>query len=148
MAIKIGKILKGVLGVATSIIPGGGVVKGILGLASKNIPGAEPILNSVFIEAEKMYEERAEIREAYSRAQEEQNKFILAKEGRYTDLRTKVEGLVVTFTRPVLTIGCVTNLIVMIWQKVEINYAFLGICIMLVSSWCGTKFMRDWRTKK
>lgn len=148
MGIKIGKILKGVLGVATSILPGGGVVKGILGLAAKKIPGAEPILQAVFNEAEKMYEERADIREAYLKAQEEQNKFILAREGRYTDLRTKIEGLARSLTRPVLTIGCVTNLIIMLYQKVEIDLIFGGICITLVGSWCSTKVFRDWKNKK
>ena len=147
MGIKIGKILKGVLGVATSIIPGGGVVKGILGLAAKNIPGAEPIINAVFNEAEKMYEERADIRQAYLKVQEEQNKFILAREGRYIDLRTKIEGIARSLTRPILTLGCVTNLIIMVWNKVELNQAFLGICIMLVGSWCGTKAIRDWKKK-
>lgn len=148
MAFKPLKLLKGALGLATSIIPGGGVVKGILGLAAKKIPGAEPILNAVFNEAEKMYQERAEIREAYLKAQEEQNKFILAREGRYTDLKTKIEGIFRSLTRPVLTIGCVTNLILMLWQKIEISQIFGGICIMLVSSWCGTKFLRDWKEKK
>jgi len=148
MGIKIGKILKGALGVATSILPGGGVVKGILGLAAKKIPGAEPILNAVFNEAEKMYEERAEIREAYLKAQEEQNKFILAREGRYTDLKTRIEGIARSLTRPVLTIGCITNLIIMLYQKVEIDLIFGGICITLVGSWCSTKAFRDWRNKK
>ena len=141
----IGKLLKGVLGVATSILPGGGIVKGILGLAAKNIPGAEPIINAVFNEAEKMYQERADIREAYLKGQEEQNKFILAREGRYADLRTRLEGIFRSLTRPVLTIGCVTNLILMLWQDKEISQVFGGICIMLVGSWCGTKFIRDWK---
>ena len=148
MAIKIGKILKGVLGVATSMLPGGGVVKGILGLAADKIPGAKPMLEAVFNEAEKMYQERAEIRQAYLKAQEEQNKFILAREGRYTDLKTKIEGIARSLTRPILTIGCVTNLIVMVWNKIEINQAFLGICLMLVGSWCGTKAIRDWKQRK
>ena len=72
----IGKLLKGVLGAATSLLPGASVVKGILGLAAKKIPGAEPILQSIFNEAEKIYEERADIRAAYLKAQEEQNKFL------------------------------------------------------------------------
>jgi len=148
MGIKPLKILKGVLGIATSILPVPPVIKGLLGLAAKKIPGAEPILNAVFNEAEKMYEERADIRKAYLKAQEEQNRFILAREGRYTDLKTRIEGLVRSLTRPVLTIGCVTNLIIMIYQKVAINQAFLGICIVLVGSWCGTKVVRDWKNKK
>lgn len=148
MGIKIGKILKGVLGVATSILPGGGIVKGILGLAADKIPGAKPILEAVFNEAEKMYEERGEIREAYLKAQEEQNKFILASEGRYTDLKTKIEGIARSLTRPVLTIGCVSNLIIMLWCKLEVAQVFGGICIMLVASWCGTKAIRDWKEKK
>ena len=70
----IGKLLKGVLGLATSIIPGGGVVKGLLGLAAKKIPGAESIINQVFSEAEALYKERADIREAYLVEMKEQNK--------------------------------------------------------------------------
>lgn len=145
---SIGKILKGALKVASSVIPGGGVVKGLLGLASKSIPGAEPVLYSIFNEAEKMYQERADIRQAYLKAQEEQNKFILANEGRYTDLKTKIEGIARSLTRPVLTIGCVANLIIMLWSKIEVNQIFGGICIMLVASWCGTKAIRDWKDKK
>ena len=147
MGIKIGKILKGALGIATSILPGGGVVKGILGLAADKIPGAKPILEAVFNEAEKMFDERADIRAAYLKAQEEQNRFLLAREGRYTELKTKIEGIVRTLTRPVLTIGCVTNLIIMLYQKVEIDLIFGGICITLVGSWCSTKAFRDWRKK-
>lgn len=147
MGIKIGKFFKGALKLTTSILPVPGVVKSLLGLAADKIPGAKPILEAVFNEAEKMYEERSEIRQAYLKAQEEQNKFILAREGRYTELKTKIEGLSRSLTRPVLTIGCVTNLILMLWQKIEISQIFGGICIMLVSSWCGTKFIRDWKEK-
>lgn len=143
----LGKLLKGVLGVATSILPGGGVIKGILGLAAEKIPGAKPILYAVFNEAEKMYQERADIRQAYLKAQEEQNKFLLAREGRYTELKTKIEGIARSLTRPVLTIGCVSNLIIMLWCKMEIAQVFGGICIMLVASWCGTKAIRDWKAK-
>jgi len=147
MAIKIPGIVKGIFGAATSIIPFGGVVKGLLGLAAKKIPGADKIINDVFVEAEAMYRERKDIREAYLAEQKERNKFILESEGRYADLKTKAEGLIRTFTRPVLTIGCVTNLIVMIWKGVEISQVFAGICVILVTSWCGTKGLRDWGNK-
>lgn len=147
MGIKIGKILKGVLSVATSILPGGGVVKGILGLAAEKIPGAKPILEAVFNEAEKMYEERADIRKAYLKAQEEQNKFILASEGRYTDLKTKAEGLIRSFTRPSLTIFCVVNLVIMIYLEIPIPDVFTVITIALVGSWASTKFIRDRKEK-
>lgn len=148
MGIKIGKILKGALRVATSILPGGGVVKGILGLAAEKIPGAKPILEAVFNEAEKMYEERADIRQAYLKAQEEQNKFILASEGRYADLKTKAEGLIRSFTRPFLTIVCVLNLIVMIYLEISIPMVFSTITIAFVGSWASTKFIRDRKDKK
>jgi len=148
MGIKIPKLLKGIFGVATSIIPFGGGVKGLLSLASKKIPGADKVINDVFLEAEAMFRERKDIREAYLAEQKEQNKFLLESEGRYADLKTKAEGIVRTFTRPVLTIVCVTNLIIMIWQKVEIPQIFAGICFALVVSWCGTKALRDWREKK
>jgi len=148
MGIKIGKLVKGIFGVATSILPFGSPVKALLSLASKKIPGADKVINDVFLEAEALYRERKDIRDAYLAEQKEQNKFLLESEGRYADLRTKAEGIVRTFTRPVLTIGCVTNLILMLWQKIEISQIFGGICIMLVSSWCGTKFIRDWKEKK
>jgi len=147
MGIKIPKLVKGLFGAASSIIPFGGVVKGLLGLAAKKIPGADKVLNDIFIEAEAMYRERKDIRDAYLAEQKERNKFILESEGRYADLKTKAEGIVRTFTRPVLTIGCVTNLIIMIWQKVPIPQVFAGICTVLVISWCGTKGFRDWRNR-
>lgn len=147
MGIKIPKLVKGLFGAASSIIPFGGVVKGLLGLAAKKIPGADKVLNDVFIEAEAMYRERKDIREAYLAEQKERNKFILESEGKYADLRTKAEGIVRTFTRPLLTIGCVTNLIIMIYEKIPIPQVFAGICFALVVSWAGTKGIRDWRNR-
>jgi hypothetical protein len=147
MAIKIPKLVKGIFGAATSIIPFGGVVKGLLGLAAKKIPGADKVLNDVFVEAEAMYRERKDIRDAYLTEQKERNKFILESEGRYADLKTKAEGIIRTFTRPVLTIGCVTNLIIMLWNEIEIHPGFIAICVLLVTSWCGTKGFRDWRKR-
>ena len=147
MAFKIPKLVKGLFGAATSIIPFGAAVKGLLSLAAKKIPGADKVINDVFIEAEAIYRERKDIRDAYLSEQKERNKFILESEGKYADLKTKAEGIIRTFTRPVLTIGCVTNLIIMLWNKIEIHPGFIGICVILVTSWCGTKGLRDWRNR-
>jgi len=147
MGIKIPKLVKGIFRAATSLLPFGGPVKGLLSLAAKKIPGADKVLNDLFVEAEAMYRERSEIRDAYLTEQKERNKFILESEGKYADLKTKAEGIVRTFTRPVLTIGCITNLIIMLWKGIEIHPGFIGICLVLVTSWCGTKGLRDWRNR-
>lgn len=148
MAFNIGKIAKGIFGVATSIIPGGGVVKGLLGLAAQKIPGADKILDQVFNEAEALYKERKDIRDAFLAEQKEQNRFILESEGKYADLRTKIEAILRSMTRPFLTVLCVVNLIIMIYLKIPIPEFFIIITGGLVGSWIGTKAIRDWRTKK
>ena len=148
MAFKPFKLLKGVLGIATSIIPGGGVVKGLLGLAAKNIPGAEKIIGQVFSEAEAMYRERKDIRDAYLAEMKEQNKFYIESEGRYGELRTKAEGIIRTMTRPFLTILCVMNLIIMIYSKIDFPDIFGIITAGLVTSWATTKALRDYKGKK
>lgn len=148
MGIKIGKILKGALGMATSIIPFGGGVKALLGLAAKKIPGAEKILGQVFSEAEAMYRERKDIRDAYLAEMKEQNKFYIESEGRYGELRTKAEGIIRTMTRPFLTVLCVVNFIIMIYQKVGIHDGFVVITVGLVTSWASTKALRDYKAKK
>ena len=148
MGIKIGKILKGALGMATSIIPFGGGVKALLGLAAKKIPGAEKILGQVFSEAEAMYRERKDIRDAYLAEMKEQNNFYNESEGRYGELRTKAEGMIRTMTRPFLTVLCVVNFIIMIYQKVGIHDGFVVITVGLVTSWASTKALRDYKAKK
>ncbi len=99
----LGKILKGVVSVATSIIPGGGLVKTLLKIGAKNIPGAEKVLEDVFNEAEAVYRDNQKIREAYLAEMKEENKFYIESEGRYSELRTKAEGIIRTMTRPFLS---------------------------------------------
>ena len=148
MAFKPLKLLKGALGLATSIIPGGGVVKGLLGLAAKKIPGAEKIIGEVFSEAELMYRERKDIRDAYLAEMKEQNEFYIESEGRYGELRTKAEGIIRTMTRPFLTVLCVVNLIIFIYQKIPFPDIFGLITAGLVGSWATTKALRDYKGKK
>jgi len=148
VGIKIGKIIKGALGLATSVIPGGGLVKGLLGIAAKKIPGAEKILGEVFLEAEAMYRERKDIRDAYLAEMKEQNRFSLESEGRYGELRTKAENIVRSMQRPFLTIFCVVNLVIMIYIELTIPQIFGLITAGLVTSLASTKALRDYKKKK
>lgn len=148
MAFKPLKLLKGALGLATSIIPGGGIVKGILGLAAKNIPGAEKIIGDVFLEAEAMYRERKDVRDAYLAEMKEQNKFYIESEGRYTELRTKAEGIIRTMTRPFLTIFFSINFVIMIYTDASIPDMFGIITLTLIGSWATTKALRDYKKRK
>lgn len=148
MGFKPLKLLKGAFGLATSIIPGGGVVKGLLGLASDKIPGARKVLQQVFSEAEAMYRERKDIREAYLAEQREQNRFALESEGRYADLRTKAENIIRSMQRPFLTVLCVVNLIIFIYAKIPFPDIFGIITAGLVASLAGTKALRDYKGRK
>ena len=148
MGIKIGKILKGALGLATSVIPGGGLVKGLLGIAAKNIPGAEKILGDVFMEAEAMYRERKDVRDAYLAEMKEQNRFSLESEGRYGELRTKVENIVRSMQRPFLTVLCVVNLIIFIYKDISFPDIYGIITAGLVASLASTKALRDYKKRK
>jgi len=148
MAFKPLKLLKGALGLATSIIPGGGIVKGLLGLAAKKIPGAEKIIGEVFSEAEAMYRERKDIRDAYLAEMKEQNRFTLESEGRYGELRTKAENIIRSMQRPFLTVFCVINLVIMIYLKIPFPDIFGIITAGLVASLASTKALRDYKNKK
>ena len=148
MAFKPLKLIKGALGLATSIIPGGGIVKGILGLAAKKIPGAEKILGEVFSEAEAMYRERKDIRDAYLAEMKEQNRFILESEGRYGELRTKAENIIRSMQRPFLTVLCVVNLIIFIYKDIDFPDIYGIITAGLVASLASTKALRDYKNKK
>jgi hypothetical protein len=118
-----------------------------LGLAAKNIPGAEKIIGDVFLEAEAMYRERKDIRDAYLAEMKEQNKFYIESEGRYGELRTKGENIVRSMQRPFLTILCVINLIIMIYIKLPIPQIYGIITAGLVASLAGTKALRDYKGK-
>jgi HEPN domain-containing protein len=148
MAFKPLKLIKGALGLATSNIPFGGVVKGILGFAAKKIPGAEKVLEQVFNEAEAMYRERKDIRDAYLTEMKEQNKFYIESEGRYGELRTRAEGIIRSMQRPFLTVLCVVNLIIFIYAKISFPDIFGIITAGLVASLAGTKALRDYKAKK
>jgi len=117
MGIKLGKLLKGAVGIVSSNIPGGGVVKTLLKLGAKSIPGADKVLEQIFNESEALYRERADIREAYLEEMKEQNKFYIESEGKYGELKTKAEGIIRTMTRPFLTVLFSVNYIIMIYIK-------------------------------
>ena len=144
----LGKLLKGVVGVATSIIPFGGGVKTLLKLGAKQIPGGEKFLEQVFNETEALYRERADIREAYLAEIKEQNKFYLEAEGRYSELRTKAEGIIRSMQRPFLTVFCVVNLVIMIYLDVTFPYIFGIITAAFVTSLASTKAIRDYKRRK
>ena len=144
----LGKILKGVVGVATSIIPFGGGVKTLLKLGAKAIPGGEKFLEQVFNETEALYRERADIREAYLEELKEQNRFMLESEGRYAELRTKAENIIRTMQRPFLTVFCVVNLVIMIYLKIPFPDIFGIITAGLVASLASTKALRDYKGRK
>ena len=71
--------------------------------------------------------------------------FIVSFEGKYSELRTKFEGVVRTMLRPILTLGVVTNIIIMVWKEITIPQILGWMGVILVSSWCGTKAFRDWK---
>jgi len=148
MVFKPLKLIKGALGLATSILPFGGPVKGLLGFVAKKIPGGENILNQVFSEAEALYKERADIRKAYLIEMKEQNKFYLESEGRYGELRTKAESIIRSMQRPFLTVLCVVNLIIFIYKNISFPDIYGIITAGLVASLAGTKALRDYKAKK
>ncbi len=148
MGIKLGKLLKGVVGVATSILPFGGGVKTLLKLGAKAIPGADKVLEDIFSETEAIYRERADIREAYLEEIKEQNKFYIESEGRYSELRTKAEGIIRTMTRPFLTIFFSVNFVIMIYIKKPIPDMFGVITLTLIGSWATTKALRDYKRQR
>ncbi|MBA7497108.1 hypothetical protein ES702_07717 [subsurface metagenome] len=141
----LGKIFKSVVGIASSIIPGGSIVKSLLKLGAKKIPGGEKFLEDVFNESEALYRERADIRDAYLAEMKEQNKFYIESEGRYAELKTKAEGIIRTMTRPFLTIFCVINMVIMIYMNLTFPYIFGIITAGLVASWASTKALRDYK---
>ena len=99
MAFKPLKLLKGGLEIVSTILPGGGLIKGVLNLAAKKIPGAEKVLEQVFTEAESLYRDKAEIREAYLQEQESEREYLLESEGKYSEL-SKTEKVWRSFLRP------------------------------------------------
>ena len=144
----LGKLLKGVVGIATSIIPFGGGVKTLLKLGAKAIPGADKVLEQIFNETEALYRERADIRKAYLEEVKEQNKFYIESEGRYGELRTKAERIIRSMQRPFLTVFCVINLVIMIYLKIPIPQIFGVITTGLVASLASTKALRDYKAKQ
>lgn len=147
MGIKLGKIFKSVIGSATSLLPFGGIVKSVLKLGAKKIPGGEKFLEDIFNETEALYRERKDIRDAYLAEMKEQNKFYIESEGRYSELRTKAEGIIRTMTRPFLTVFFSINFVIMVYTKVPIP-DMMGIAtITLIGSWASSKAIRDYKAK-
>ena len=144
----LGKLLKGIVGIATSALPFGGPVKTLLKLGAKAIPGADKVLEQIFNETEALYRERADIRKAYLEEVKEQNKFYIESEGRYGELRTKAERIIRSMQRPFLTVFCVVNLVIMIYLKIPIPQIFGVITTGLVASLATTKGLRDYKAKQ
>lgn len=120
MAFKPLKLLKGGLEIVSTILPGGGLIKGVLNLAAKKIPGAEKVLEQVFTEAESLYRDKAEIREAYLQEQESEREYLLESEGKYSEL-SKTEKVWRSLMRPILTCSVVGSFILILWIGVFQN---------------------------
>ena len=128
MGLPIGKILKGVIGL-------------VVGKTAKKA-GMDKGTSKSFIDiADDLIDNDQEIASAIQ-------DFIVSFEGKYSELKTKAEGIVRTFTRPLLTIGVVTNIIIMVWKEIAIPQILGWMGVILVSSWCGTKAFRDWKKAK
>lgn len=115
-----------------------GAVKLVIGKSAKKA-GEEGV--GILDVVDSVVDNDKEVQEAFQ-------DFIVSFEGKYGELKTKIEGIVRTFTRPLLTIGIVTNIIVMIWKGLEIPQILGWMGVILVSSWCSTKAFRDWKKTK
>ena len=69
--------------------------------------------------------------------------FIVSFEGKYSELKTKFEGVVRTMLRPFLTIVFVANFFVLVYLKFEIHWVIPTAMLTLIGSWGGTKLIRD-----
>ena len=118
-----------------------GLVKLVIGKATKKAgvggSGADKIIGI----ADQLIDDDQEIQEAT-------NAFIVAIEGKYSELKTKFEGIVRTMTRPLLTIGFSVNVILWVWLKIDIPMIVVLVTTTLIGSWCGTKGIRDWNKFK
>jgi len=118
-----------------------GVVKLVVGKSAKKAGVDEDKTKGIIDIADQLIDDDQEIQEAVQ-------EFIVSLEGKYSELKTKIEGIVRSMTRPFLTIMFSVNLIVMVWLDKPINQ-YIGYCaVSLVISWCGTKAFRDWKKTK
>lgn len=75
--------------------------------------------------------------------QEALQNFIISFEGKYSELKTKFEGVVRTMLRPFLTVFFVVNFFVLVYLKYEIHWVIPTAMLSLIASWGGTKLIRD-----
>lgn len=75
--------------------------------------------------------------------QEALQNFIISFEGKYSELKTKFEGVVRTMLRPFLTVFFVINFFVLVYLKYEIHWVIPTAMLSLIASWGGTKLIRD-----
>ncbi len=114
------------------------IVKKVIGKSAKKAGMDEGRSKTILDLADDLIDNDEEI-------QNQVQEFLTNFEGKYTNLKTKAEGIVRTMTRPILTFMFSINLIIMVWLDKGINQ-YIGYCtIILVASWCGTKAFRDWK---
>ena len=75
--------------------------------------------------------------------QEALQNFIISFEGKYSELKTKFEGIVRTMLRPFLAVFFVVNFFVLVYMKYEIHWVIPTAMLALIGSWGGTKLIRD-----
>jgi len=114
------------------------IVKKVIGKSAKKAGVDEGRSKTILDLADDLIDNDEEI-------QNQIQEFLINFEGKYTNLKTKAEGIVRTMTRPILTFMFSINLIIMVWLEKGINQ-YIGYCsVILVASWCGTKAFRDWK---
>lgn len=118
-----------------------GALKLVLGKSMKKAGVKNKTATSVLDIADDLIVNDQEVQDAI-------RNYIVSIEGKYSELKTKFEGVVKTLTRPILTFMFSINLIIMVWLDKPINQ-YVGYCtVILVCSWCGTKAFRDWKKAK
>ena len=119
----------------------GGIAKKVLFKSGKQAGADESTIDKIAGTVEEVIEHDDEVQEMVQ-------EFLLSFEGKYSELKTKFEGIVRTMLRPILTLGVVTNIIILIWKGFDIPQILGWMGVILVSSWCGTKAFRDWKKVK
>lgn len=124
----IGKLLKG-------------IVKTVIGKSTKKAGMDDGRSKNILDLADDLIDNDEEI-------QNQIHEFLTNFEGKYTNLKTKAEGIVRSMLRPFLTIFFSTNAMIMIYLKIPIPQLVTYCTIVLVVSWTGTKAFRDWKKAK
>ena len=118
-----------------------GLVKLVIGKSAKKAGVGGSGAYKIMAIADQLIDDDQEIQEAT-------NAFIVTIEGKYSELRTKAEGIVKSMTRPFLTILFSVNVILWVWLDIDIPMLIVIATTTLIGSWCGTKGIRDWNKFK